>query len=143
MSGIMSNISADTEETPLADGRINLLLGQGQTTQVLRNICYKVIEQDEHNRSDDWEQINALMKRIFLVDLRRPMFNETRGSLMMTYRQEGLETDPDISLAGRGLQQVLLILAFLYWHKGSIIMIDEPDPPLAGGGGEFGKTAES
>jgi ABC-type dipeptide/oligopeptide/nickel transport system ATPase subunit len=130
MSGIMSNISADTEETPLTDGRINLLLGQGQTAQVLRNICYKVIEQDEYNHLDDWEKISAIMKRIFLVDLHRPVFNETRGSLMMTYRQEGLETDLDISLAGRGLQQVLLILAFLYWHKSSVIMIDEPDAHL-------------
>jgi Fe-S cluster assembly ATPase SufC len=130
MSGIMSNISADTEETPLTDGRINLLLGQGQTAQVLRNICYKVIEQDDHHHSEDWEKISAIMRRIFLVELHRPVFNETRGSLMMTYRQDGLENDLDISLAGRGLQQVLLILAFLYWHKGSVIMIDEPDAHL-------------
>ena len=36
----------------------------------------------------------------------------------------------DISLAGRGLQQILLILAYLYWHKNSIVLIDEPDAHL-------------
>jgi Fe-S cluster assembly ATPase SufC len=130
MSGIMSNISADTEETPYPDGRINLYLGQGQTAQVLRNICYKVIEEDQRRQTDDWKKIMSVMERIFLVRLNKPVFNETRGSLIMTYRQEGLESDLDISLAGRGLQQVLLILAFLYWHKSSVLMIDEPDAHL-------------
>jgi hypothetical protein len=130
MSGIMSGISADTEESPLPDGRINVFLGQGQTAQVLRNICYKVVENDRDEQTKDWDRIAALVKRIFLVDLREPVFNETRGSLMMTYRQPGVENDLDISLAGRGLQQVLLILAYLYWHKSSLLLVDEPDAHL-------------
>jgi energy-coupling factor transporter ATP-binding protein EcfA2 len=130
MSGIMSNVSADTEETPLPDGRINLLLGQGQTAQVLRNICYKVVEQDKVHRTNDWKKIVSIMKRIFLVDINSPLFNETRGNLVLTYRQEKIRSELDISLAGRGLQQVLLILAYLYWHKGSVLMIDEPDAHL-------------
>jgi AAA15 family ATPase/GTPase len=130
MSGIMSNVSADTEETPLPDGRISLLLGQGQTAQVLRNICYKVVEHDKEHKTDDWEKITDIMKRIFLVDINRPLFNETRGNLALTYRQEKIRSELDISLAGRGLQQVLLILAYLYWHKSSVLMIDEPDAHL-------------
>lgn len=130
MSGIMSNVSAETEETPLADGRINLLLGQGQTAQVLRNICFKVVEQDAQSKSADWEKITEIMKQVFLVTINKPFHNQVRGSLVMTYRQEGIETDFDISLAGRGLQQVLLILAYLHWHKNSILMIDEPDAHL-------------
>lgn len=128
MSGIMSGISADTEETPLPDGRINVFLGQGQTAQVLRNICYKVVEQDSSLK--DWNSIAKLMKRIFLIDLQKPVFNEARGSLMMAYRQSGVECDLDISLAGRGLQQILLILAYLYWHKRSFLLVDEPDAHL-------------
>ena len=31
--------SETTEETRLPDGRVNVLLGQGQTAQVLRNLC--------------------------------------------------------------------------------------------------------
>lgn len=130
MSGIMSGISQDTEETPLPDGRINVFLGQGQTAQVLRNICYKVTEQDNEKGTNDWDAIAALMQRLFLVDLQPPVFNEARGSLMMRYRQPGVESPLDISLAGRGLQQILLILAYLYWHKSSFLLVDEPDAHL-------------
>jgi len=130
MSGIMSGVSAETEETPLPDGRINMFLGQGQTAQVLRNICYKVSERDAENGKGDWPRIVGLVKRMFLVDLGKPVFNETRGSLAMTYHQDGVENDLDISLAGRGLQQILLILAYLFWHKRCILLIDEPDAHL-------------
>jgi ABC-type multidrug transport system ATPase subunit len=130
MSGIMSGISADTEETPLPDGRINVFLGQGQTAQVLRNICYKVIEQDIKSGAKDWDEVVHLIQRLFLITLGRPIFNEARGSLMMSYKQPGVDSDLDISLAGRGLQQILLILAYLFWHKDSILMVDEPDAHL-------------
>jgi energy-coupling factor transporter ATP-binding protein EcfA2 len=130
MSGIMANISQETEETPLPDGRINLFLGQGQTAQVLRNICYKVIEQDEKNNANDWAKITETMKLLFMIDINKPVLNNIRGSLILTYRQPGARTDLDISLAGRGLQQMLLILSYLYWHKNSVLMIDEPDAHL-------------
>ncbi len=130
MSGIMSGISADTEEAPLPDGRINVFLGQGQTAQVLRNICYKVTEHDKENGTHDWESITDLIRRIFLVDLHRPLFNENRGNLILTYDQAGVDSTLDISLAGRGLQQILLIVAYLYWHKKAILLVDEPDAHL-------------
>jgi Fe-S cluster assembly ATPase SufC len=130
MSGIMSNISQETEETPLPDGRISLLLGQGQTAQVLRNLCYKVIEQDDKNKTNDWAKITDIMKRLFLIELGKPQFNETRGSLVLSYKQKPATNTFDIALAGRGLQQILLILAYLYWHKSSILLIDEPDAHL-------------
>ena len=130
MSGIMSGISADTEETPLPDGRINVYLGQGQTAQVLRNICYKVVEQDQKNGSKDWQEVVSLIHRLFLIDLGKPIFNEARGSLVMSYKQPGVDAELDISLAGRGLQQILLILAYLYWHKNSLLLVDEPDAHL-------------
>ena len=130
MSGIMAGISNDTEEAPLPDGRINVFLGQGQTAQVLRNICYKVVENDVTHGTNDWAKIVDLINRIFLVKLRKPIFNETRGSLAMVYRQPDVEKELDISLAGRGLQQTLLILSYLYWNKHSILMVDEPDAHL-------------
>ncbi len=130
MSGIMSGVSADTEETPLPDGRIDVFLGQGQTAQVLRNLCYKVTEQDKKNHTNDWEEIHKLIKKLFLVEIKEPIFNKIRGTLTMGYRQSGVENELDISLAGRGLQQILLILAYLYWHKKSILLVDEPDAHL-------------
>jgi AAA15 family ATPase/GTPase len=120
MSGI------ETEETLFQDGWIKTLLGQGQTAQVLRNICYKVTEHHEN----DWEKITRLMDRLFLVTINKPEFIESRGKLVLTYKPRNMDTVLDISLAGRGLQQILLILAYLYWHKNSIVLIDEPDAHL-------------
>jgi AAA15 family ATPase/GTPase len=119
MSGI------ETEEPLVQEGRINVLMGQGQTAQVLRNLCFKVSED-----SKDWDSIVKLMKRLFAIDLKEPQLNASRGTLVLKYRQRGVENELDISLAGRGLQQMLLILAYMYSHKGSILLIDEPDAHL-------------
>jgi Fe-S cluster assembly ATPase SufC len=124
MSGI------ETEETLFQDGWITTLLGQGQTAQVLRNICFKVAENDKNNKTADWENIVKLMQRMFLVKINKPEFIENRAKLVLTYKPDNMSTFLDISLAGRGLQQILLILAYLYWHKNSIVLIDEPDAHL-------------
>ncbi len=124
MSGI------ETEEPLVQEGRINVLMGQGQTAQVLRNLCYKVVESDSTAETPGWPVITGLMERIFSIELRIPLHNANRGTIILKYRQQGVEKDLDISLAGRGLQQMLLILAFLYSHKGSILLIDEPDAHL-------------
>jgi Fe-S cluster assembly ATPase SufC len=124
MSGI------ETEETLYQDGHIKMLLGQGQTAQVLRNICYKVAEADKNNKTNDWSTIVNLMRRLFMVRINPPEFIESRGSLLVTYKPETMSAALDIALAGRGLQQTLLVLAYLYWHKNSIVLIDEPDAHL-------------
>ncbi|MCG8479430.1 MAG: ATP-binding protein [Spirochaetales bacterium] len=124
MSGI------ETEETLLPEGRINVLMGQGQTAQVLRNLCYKIWEQDQHNDTTDWHEIVRLIRKLFLVDLKDPTFNETRGNIALVYRQDDVDNDLDIALAGRGLQQFLLILSYLFSHKRSVLLIDEPDAHL-------------
>jgi AAA15 family ATPase/GTPase len=131
MSGI------ETEEPLIKEGRINVLMGQGQTAQVLRNLCYSVIETDRENNPDyskpgnqKWEKIKNLMKKLFLIDLDVPQLDSNRGTLFLEYRQENVENALEIALAGRGAQQILLILAYLYSHPNSILMIDEPDAHL-------------
>jgi len=124
MSGI------ETVETLVPEGRINVLLGQGQTAQVLRNLCYKVVEGDKEKRTDDWRTIRHLMEKLFGVELKTPGLDEKRGELIVRYRQPDTDTDMDIGLAGRGFQQMLLILAYLHTHKGSVLLIDEPDAHL-------------
>ena len=119
MSGI------ETEEPIIQPGRIDVLLGQGQTAQVLRNLCLMVLREDP----SAWSRIAALMKRLFAVDLEEPA--ETgRGAIDLFYRQSGVRRPVDIALAGRGLQQVLLILAYLHSHPRSVLLIDEPDAHL-------------
>lgn len=124
MSGI------ETVETLVPEGRVNVLLGQGQTAQVLRNLCYKVVENDKDKKTADWDRVSHLIEKLFGVELGKPSLDEKRGELVVRYRQPDTDADMDIALAGRGFQQMLLILAYLYTNKGSVLLIDEPDAHL-------------
>jgi len=115
----------ETEEPVLQPGRVDVLLGQGQTAQVLRNLCLMVAK----TNLDDWTRIVQLMKRIFSVELSVPREN-VRGSIDLRYRQANVKEELDVSLSGRGFQQMLLIFAYLYAHKRSILLVDEPDAHL-------------
>lgn len=115
----------ETEEPLLQPGRIDVLLGQGQTAQVLRNLCLMVLGKS----ADDWKRVTGLMKRLFSVELSAPK-ETTRGSIELQYRQPGVKETLDVSSSGRGFQQMLLIFAYLYSHKGSVLLVDEPDAHL-------------
>ncbi len=115
----------EVEEPTLQPGRIDVLLGQGQTAQVLRNLCLMVFKQS----SQDWARIQELMKRLFHVELHHPR-ETSRGSIELQYQQAHVKEPLDVSSSGRGFQQMLLIFAYLYSHKGSVLMVDEPDAHL-------------
>ena len=53
MSGLAS------EEAELQPGRISVLIGEGQTAQVLRNLCLSVAD----TNSDSWRKIATEMQR--------------------------------------------------------------------------------
>lgn len=115
----------ETEEPVLKPGRINVLLGQGQTAQVLRNLCLIVAK----DSPDDWHQIASLMRRLFQAELEQPQEND-RGAIELSYRQAQVKEPLDISMSGRGFQQLLLLFAYLFSHKRSVLLIDEPDAHL-------------
>ncbi|MFN7835908.1 MAG: ATP-dependent nuclease [Burkholderiaceae bacterium] len=115
----------ETEEPLLQPGRIDVLLGQGQTAQVLRNLCLMVARES----LDGWTRITGLMQRLFNVQLAQP-HETTRGSIELQYKQPGVKEMLDVSSSGRGFQQMLLIFAYLYSHKGSVLLVDEPDAHL-------------
>ena len=115
----------ETEEPILQRGRIDVLLGQGQTAQVLRNLCLLVYQ----GNPDDWQRIVEWMKRLFNVQFSDPR-ETSRGSIDLFYRQDSVREPLDIAVAGRGLQQMLLLFAYLYSHRRSVILIDEPDAHL-------------
>lgn len=115
----------DTDEPILQPGRLDVLLGQGRTAEVLRNLCLIV----DRESSSDWDRIAGLMKRLFSVELTRPK-ETSRGSIELQYRQPGVKEVLDVSSSGRGFQQMLLIFAYLYSHKGSVLLVDEPDAHL-------------
>ncbi len=115
----------ETEEPLLQPGRIDVLLGQGQTAQVLRNLCLMVARTSHA----DWLRIATLMKRLFNAELLEPQ-ETTRGSIELQYRQAGVRELLDVSSSGRGFQQMLLIFAYLFSHKRSVLLVDEPDAHL-------------
>ena len=115
----------ETEEPILQRGRIDVLLGQGQTAQVLRNLCLLVYQ----GNPDDWKRIVEWMKRLFNVSFSEPR-ETSRGSIDLFYRQDPVREPLDIAVAGSGLQQMLLLFAYLYSHRRSVILIDEPDAHL-------------
>jgi ABC-type cobalamin/Fe3+-siderophores transport system ATPase subunit len=118
MSGLAS------EEAEVQPGRISVLLGEGQTAQVLRNLCFQVAQISK----DSWNGIASEIKRTFGVDLDEPRRDPGRGTIEISYRQNGIELD--LPSAGRGLQQTLLLLAHLYANPGSVLLLDEPDAHL-------------
>ena len=115
----------EIEEPVLQPGRIGVLLGQGQTAQVLRNLCLMVYQ----GSSTDWDKIVELMRRLFQLGLGIPVQN-TRGAIELTYSQTGVKEPLALSSSGRGFQQMLLIFAYLFSHKRSVLLVDEPDAHL-------------
>lgn len=105
-------------------GRINVLLGEGQTAQVLRNLCFQVYEQKEI-----WDKTCQHISRLFGVTLQPPEYIAERGEIRMQYEQ-GNRIKLDLSFAGRGLQQTLLLLTYLYANPKTILLLDEPDAHL-------------
>ena len=115
----------DTEEPVLQPGRVDVLLGQGRTADVLRNLCLAVFK----SSPADWARIAQLMQRLFNVQLQAPQ-ETSRGSITLHYRQTEVKEALEISSAGRGFLQMLLIFAYLYSHKGGVLLVDEPDAHL-------------
>lgn len=115
----------DTEEPILQPGRVDVLLGQGRTADVLRNLCLAVYRA----APDDWQRVVALMDRLFGARLEAPQ-ETARGSIALHYRQPGVKEALDVSSAGRGFLQMLLVFAYLYSHKRSVLLVDEPDAHL-------------
>ena len=108
-------------------GRINVLLGEGQTAQVLRNLCHQLREQPLPKSA--WHEVSAYIESLFGAKLQPPEFIKERGEITMSYEdQEGCLLD--LSCAGRGLQQTLLLLAHLYANPKTVLLLDEPDAHL-------------
>lgn len=121
----MSGLAAT--EPKWESGRINVLLGEGQTAQVLRNLCYQIYEQPDPKPA--WKEVCRHIQSMFGAQLQPPQFIRERGEITMTYRdQSGCVLD--LSSAGRGLQQTLLLLAHLYANPKTALLLDEPDAHL-------------
>ncbi len=121
MSGLAAN------ETRLDPGAIDVRIGEGRTAEVLRNLCHRVTE-----LADGQERWGALKQRIlslYGVSLDRPRLIPDRGEVEVTYvTRSGSRLD--LSCAGRGMLQTLLLLSFIDLNQDSVLLLDEPDAHL-------------
>lgn len=118
MSGLAS------EEPEVQAGRIAVLLGEGRTAEVLRNLSLQVFQ----NNPTDWCSIQRDIEHIFGVRISEPERNAIRGTIELSFAQNDVELD--LASAGRGMQQTLLLLAHLRANAGSVLLLDEPDAHL-------------
>ena len=111
-------------EPRLDPGSINVRIGEGRTAEVLRNLCFRI----HRDGPDAWADLTERIERLFGVELDEPLYVEERGEIAMRYRERGVWLD--LSSGGRGLQQTLLLLAYLYSNPGAVLLLDEPDAHL-------------
>ncbi|MBI3752721.1 MAG: AAA family ATPase [Deltaproteobacteria bacterium] len=121
----MSGLAA--VEPKLEPGRLNVLLGEGQTAQVLRNLCFQIY--DKSNSNSDWQELTGQVKKLFGIELLPPQYIKERGEIRMSYKEQSGKQF-DLSSSGRGLQQTLLLLAHLYANPNTVLLLDEPDAHL-------------
>lgn len=119
MSGLVSR------EDRLDDGSIGVRIGEGRTAEVLRNLCWQVLSRDEQK----WRRIVDRMKGLFGAAIEDPRYVQERGEITLAYKTSR-NVQLDISAAGRGQQQTLLLLAHLAANPGSVLLLDEPDAHL-------------
>ena len=122
----MSGLAAT--EDRLDPGAINVRLGEGRTAEVLRNLCYQIILNQQDGK-ELWNKVCDRIRELFGVVLDEPNYIAERGEIVMTYREPS-GARLDLSSAGRGLQQTLLLLAHLAVNPGSVLLLDEPDAHL-------------
>ena len=118
----MSGLAAT--ETRLDQGAVNVRIGEGRTAEVLRNLCFQIHEEEPAR----WRELVGQINSLFGSDLDPPRYIAERGEITMTYREGDVRLD--LSSSGRGLQQTLLLLAYLYANPGAVLLLDEPDAHL-------------
>lgn len=114
-------------EDRLEMGAVNVRLGEGRTAEVLRNLCWQVLESSDG--SAKWRRIVEKMRSLFGIELGEPIYLKERGEIVMSFRTRS-RVSLDLSASGRGQQQTLLLLAHMSVNPGAVLLLDEPDAHL-------------
>jgi len=108
-------------------GEINVLIGEGQTAQVLRNLCWQLYSGSDRAA---WSKLVDQIEETFHISLNEPEYIKERSELVLKYREQSSGVELDISSVGRGCQQVLLLLSYMLANPGAVLLVDEPDAHL-------------
>ncbi len=104
-------------------GMQDLLVGQGRPGEILRNLLWEISE----NSEADWRRLAEHIRILFQIEVLAPSYAPAQPYIVCEYREPGRDRPLDLSNAGSGTLQVLLLLAFLYARPAAVILLDEPD----------------
>lgn len=113
-------------EDKLEIGSILRHIGNGNTSNVLRNVCYLLYDK---NDKSDWQRLVKAIDSLFKVELNAPQYIPATGLLEMTYK-EGAKKSMDLSSLGSGAKQAILLFAYLFAFPNTVNLLDEPDAHL-------------
>jgi AAA15 family ATPase/GTPase len=122
------------EEEKLLFSTVEYRMGEGRTAEVLGNLCYQVINPEneilakDRTPSEDWKLMTQKLKKLFLVDLIKPEL-DNKGLIKLKYT-DAKGNELEMSSSGRGMQQIILLLAYILIKPKCIILLDEPDAHL-------------
>ena len=116
----------EQEEPRRERGLQDRLVGQGRAGEILRNLLWEIAEDDPGG----WSALTDHVLRLFGITLQRPTYDAARPFITCEYREQGQRRPLDLSNAGSGTLQLLLLLAFLYARPASVLLLDEPDAHL-------------
>lgn len=113
-------------EDKLEIGSILRYIGNGNTSDILRNVCYLLYEGADKAR---WNQFVDEIEKLFRVVLNAPIYIAATGLLKMSYN-EGTKKNLDLSSLGSGTKQAILLFAYLLAFPNTVNLLDEPDAHL-------------
>lgn len=124
-----------SEEPRYDTGYQNLLIGQGRPGEIIRNLLWELWNSEDKS---DWNSLRTDIEELFGYRLLNPDYGPGKPFILCEYipglspNKKGAGGLPklDIVNAGSGLHQVLLLLAFFYARKASVLLLDEPDAHL-------------
>ena len=122
------------EEEKLLFSTVEYRMGEGRTAEVLGNLCFQVIKPEieslskDRNPEEDWKSMTEKLKKLFLVELLKPEL-DNKGILKLKYIDAN-GNELEMSSSGRGMQQIILLLAYILLKPKCVILLDEPDAHL-------------
>ncbi len=111
------------EEPVYTRPKLDQLLGQGKPGEMLRNALVNA-----HQGGESWVRLQESIRRLFGYELVPP--DATGANIVAEYQMVLDGPRFDVSSAGSGFQQVLMLLAILNTRPGSVLLLDEPDAHL-------------
>ena len=118
-------LSGIEHDEPRRDrGMQDLLIGQGRPGDILRNLLLEVAES---NDEENWQALAGHIKDLFRIELIKPNYSPAQPYIVCEYQEPSHTRPLDLSNAGSGTLQVILLLAFLYARPATVILLDEPD----------------